>query len=199
MNATMPKYLVRELGEDSPWGSVNSINYWTCTVVPPIAAAVTGHWKEMPCIILGSFVMAVAPAFMVLETSVRATCAWLLLMSLGEVIWSPRFVTYTANLSPPGREGAFLVLANTPQFLAGLPTGWLSPAARKSGPAQGWALGCAAVVAAKQTRARRGSCRCVACSAAGTPSRRAGSCWSATARNSGATSGNRLRGSAGSG
>ena len=49
-----------------------------------------------------------------------------MLLSLGEVLWSPRFTTLTANLSPPGQEGAFLVLAYTPQFFATLPTGWIS-------------------------------------------------------------------------
>ena len=43
-----------------------------------------------------------------------------------QVIWSPRFNTFSANLSPDGKEGAFMVLAFTPQpaaeCLAALPT-----------------------------------------------------------------------------
>ncbi|CAJ1335098.1 unnamed protein product [Effrenium voratum] len=126
MNATMPKYLVRELGEDAPWGTVNSINYWICATLPPVVTMATAKWRNFPAIFLGSVVMSLSPVFMIFEVSVRATCAWLATMSVGEVIWSPRFNTFSANLSPDGKEGVFLVLAFTPQFLAGLPTGWLS-------------------------------------------------------------------------
>ncbi|CAE7771797.1 Ttn [Symbiodinium pilosum] len=126
MNATMPKYLVRELGEDVPWGSVNSINYWMCAALPPFITMATAKWRNFSAILFGSVVMSLSPAFMIFEVSVRATCAWLITMSVGEVIWSPRFNTFSANLSPDGKEGAFMVLAFTPQFLAALPTGWLS-------------------------------------------------------------------------
>ena len=72
-------------------------------------------------------VLSLSPAFMIFEVSVRATCAWLATMSLGEamdvksslrsceVIWSPRFNTYSADLSPDGKEGIFMVIAFTPQ------------------------------------------------------------------------------------
>eukprot|EP00439_Symbiodinium_sp_Y106_P051756 s3186_g6.t3 len=126
MNATMPKYLVRELGEDVPWGSVNSINYWMCALLPPLITVATAKWRNFSAILFGSVVMSLSPSFMIFEVSVRATCAWLVTMSIGEVIWSPRFNTFSANLSPDGKEGAFMVLAFTPQFLAALPTGWLS-------------------------------------------------------------------------
>ncbi|CAK9052120.1 unnamed protein product [Durusdinium trenchii] len=126
MNATMPKYLVRELGEDAPWGTVNSINYWICALLPPVVTLATAKWRNFPAIFLGSVVMSLSPAFMIFEVSIRATCAWLATMSVGEVIWSPRFNTYSADLSPDGKEGIFMVIAFTPQFLAGLPTGWLS-------------------------------------------------------------------------
>ncbi|CAE6963929.1 unc-22 [Symbiodinium natans] len=126
MNATMPKYLVRELGEDVPWGSVNSINYWMCACLPPLVTMATAKWRNFSAILFGSVVMSLSPAFMIFEVSVRATCAWLVTMSIGEVIWSPRFNTFSANLSPDGKEGAFMVLAFTPQFLAALPTGWMS-------------------------------------------------------------------------
>jgi len=126
MNATMPKYLVRELGEDAPWGTVNSINYWICALLPPVVTVATAKWRNFPAIFLGSVVMSLSPAFMIFEVSLRATCAWLATMSVGEVIWSPRFNTFSADLSPDGKEGVFMVIAFTPQFLAGLPTGWIS-------------------------------------------------------------------------
>ena len=67
----MPKYLVRELGEDAarqqcgsvafkmsmllkslahkqvPWGSVNSINYWMCALLPPLITVATAKWRTL--------------------------------------------------------------------------------------------------------------------------------------------------------
>eukprot|EP00933_Yihiella_yeosuensis_P041774 TRINITY_DN36183_c0_g1_i1.p1 TRINITY_DN36183_c0_g1~~TRINITY_DN36183_c0_g1_i1.p1 ORF type:complete len:575 (+),score=66.32 TRINITY_DN36183_c0_g1_i1:69-1727(+) len=126
MNATMPKYLIREVGTQVPWGSVNSIHYWMCAIIPPFITALTSKWKDYSAILIGSTLMSLSPIFMAFEASVRAACFWMFCMSIGEVMWNPRFSTLSANFAPEGKEGAFMVIAYTPTFLAALPTGWLS-------------------------------------------------------------------------
>lgn len=44
-------------------------------------------------------------------------------LSLGESIWSPRWYDYSMSLAPHGREGIFTALASAPLFAAKLPTG----------------------------------------------------------------------------
>ncbi len=46
-------------------------------------------------------------------------------LSLGESVWSPRWYDYSMSLAPEGREGIFTALASAPLFAAKLPTGAL--------------------------------------------------------------------------
>ena len=49
--------------------------------------------------------------------------------TLGEAIWSPRLMQFTAELAPPGREGSYVALAYLPyfgaKFIAGPMAGFL--------------------------------------------------------------------------
>ena len=51
-------------------------------------------------------------------------------LSLGESVWSPRWYDYSMSLAPEGREGIFTALASAPLFAAKLPTGEASPSLR---------------------------------------------------------------------
>jgi hypothetical protein len=42
----------------------------------------------------------------------------MVLLSIGEVIWSPKLNEYTAAIAPPGQEGTYLGLTMVPWFLA---------------------------------------------------------------------------------
>jgi hypothetical protein len=52
-------------------------------------------------------------------------CGFVIVLSIGEMIWSPRWYDYTMACAPPGREGVFGALALMPLFVAKLPTGIL--------------------------------------------------------------------------
>jgi hypothetical protein len=76
-------------------------------------------------------------------------------LSLGESIWSPRWYDYSMSLAPHGREGIFTALASAPLFAAKLPTGapahttlpnW--PATAPSKPKLGNLSGCSLMSAA---------------------------------------------------
>ena len=49
--------------------------------------------------------------------------------TVGEAIWSPRLMQFTAEIAPPGREGSYVALAYLPYFaaklIAGPMAGWL--------------------------------------------------------------------------
>lgn len=61
-----------------------------------------------------------------MSTSIPAVVMFIVLLSVGEAFWSPRFYEYTVSVAPEGREGTFMSLASAPLFLAKLPVGWLS-------------------------------------------------------------------------
>ena len=50
----------------------------------------------------------------------------MVLLSIGEAIWSPRLNDYTVSVSEEGREGTYMALSSAPLFLAKLPVGILS-------------------------------------------------------------------------
>lgn len=55
-----------------------------------------------------------------------AAVAFVVLLSLGEAVWSPRTYDYTLSISPLGKEAAFAALSTAPLFVAKVPVGLLS-------------------------------------------------------------------------
>ena len=67
--------------------------------------------------IWGTFVMA-APAFLLAIGPYWWTLyLYLILMTVGEAMWSPRFLQYAAEIAPEGRTGEYMGVAQLPWFL----------------------------------------------------------------------------------
>ena len=54
-----------------------------------------------------------------------ATVLFVIQLSLGESIWSPRWYDYSMSVAPEGREGVFTAMASAPLFLGKFVTGTL--------------------------------------------------------------------------
>lgn len=54
-----------------------------------------------------------------------ATVLFVVQLSLGESIWSPRWYDYSMSVAPEGREGVFTAMASAPLFLGKFVTGIL--------------------------------------------------------------------------
>ena len=54
---------------------------------------------------------------------------FMIIFTIGEAIWSPRLMQFTAEIAPPGREGSYVALSYLPyfgaKFVAGPMSGWL--------------------------------------------------------------------------
>jgi MFS family permease len=97
-------------------------------IMVPIAAALTRKADVYRMMIVGTFIMA-APAFLLaLEPSIWLLGAYIVIMTIGESIWQPRFLQYAAEIAPEGRTGAYMGVARFPWFLTkmitGLYAGW---------------------------------------------------------------------------
>ena len=113
-------------GAQVPYATVLSINFWICVFAPPVVATATARWNADPMRVMipGVAVMALAPlAPLLAPARVGGVVAWVVLLSVGEVVWSPRSTAYVASLAPAGREGAFMQLTSWPTFLSKLPAG----------------------------------------------------------------------------
>ncbi|DBB09683.1 hypothetical protein WJX82_003832 [Trebouxia sp. C0006] len=126
LDATLPKYQVRSFGCDAPVGTVYSINpAMIMTLVPLVGAAAT-HYSHFDMIHYGSYVSALSPLWMALFTTEWATVLFVVQLSLGESIWSPRWYDYSMSVAPEGREGVFTAMASAPLFLGKFVTGTAS-------------------------------------------------------------------------
>ncbi|UCE58293.1 MAG: MFS transporter [Phycisphaerales bacterium] len=94
-------------------------------VAVPIIAAITQKAKVYKMMIIGTFVMA-APAFLLVIGPYWWTLAgYLLIMTIGEAMWQPRFLQYAAEIAPEGRTGVYMGVAQLPWFLTKVLVPWL--------------------------------------------------------------------------
>ncbi len=127
----LPQYVSRAMG---PIGQrymeffVNAINPILIFILAPGIAALTRKRNVYNMMIAGTFVMA-APAFLLgIKPSLILLVLYIVIMSVGEAMWQPRFLQYAAEIAPKGRTGAYMGVAQFPWFLtkvvAGLYAGW---------------------------------------------------------------------------
>jgi dipeptide/tripeptide permease len=123
---TWPKYSLREFGDDFPFAWYWSINPAMIIVLTPIVTALTRHMKPYPVIVTGALISALSVFAMAFSTTIAASVTFIVLLSIGEALWSPRLYEYTATIAPRGRESSYMGLSEIPLFLAKPVVGWMS-------------------------------------------------------------------------
>lgn len=118
--------MVREFGENTPKGRVYAINPALIIILVPIITAATTAVDPLVMIHRGTYVSALSVFFLALSTSLPACVMFVVTLSIGEAIWSPRLYDYTMSVAQEGREGTYMALSSAPLFLAKLPVGFLS-------------------------------------------------------------------------
>ncbi|KAJ1433376.1 major facilitator superfamily domain-containing protein [Ochromonadaceae sp. CCMP2298] len=126
LDATLPTYLVRCFGANVPKGLIYSINPLLIMFLTPVVAALTSHHAHFDMIKYGGYITAISPFFLAASTSIWAVVCFVVVLSLGEAVWSPRTYDYTMSIAPEGREASFSALASAPLFAAKVPVGLLS-------------------------------------------------------------------------
>lgn len=123
LDATFPKYMVRNFGRDAPFGSLIALNPFCVVVVTILSAPLGMMYHPVPVIIFGSFISALSPFALAMGHTYTNAIVFVLLLSIGEGIWSPRLYEYSVMIAEKGREGTYMALAAAPMFLATLLTG----------------------------------------------------------------------------
>ena len=123
LDATFPKYMVRVFGPDAPFGSLIALNPLCVVLVSLLSAPLGLKYHPVPIIILGSFISALSPFVLAIGHTYANAILFVLLLSIGEGIWSPRLYEYSVMIAERGREGVYTALAAAPMFLASLLTG----------------------------------------------------------------------------
>ena len=105
MDGTLPKYMMREFGADAPKGLVYSINPFLIIILVPIITAATTTVEPLVMIKYGTYVSALSVFFLAFSTSIWACVMFVVCLSIGEALWSPRLYDYTMSVCQEGREG----------------------------------------------------------------------------------------------
>jgi MFS family permease len=95
----------------------SNINPLLIFILAPLVAGLTARANVYRMMILGTFVMA-APTFLLsIGPSVPLLLSYILLMTIGEAMWQPRFLQWIAEIAPEGKTGAYMGIGQLPWFL----------------------------------------------------------------------------------
>jgi len=118
MHFTWPKYVLREQGEAFPVGTVWSLNSLLILFLAPAATALTRHRRPFEVLLFGAFISAASPFVLCLGSTFPFQIAMIVVLTVGEALWSPRLYEYNVAIAPRGREATYVSLAMLPYFLA---------------------------------------------------------------------------------
>jgi len=105
--------------------AATSLNALLIFLLCPLVAALTTRTKVYSMMILGTAVMAAPTFILALGPTVPGLFGFILVMTVGEAIWQPRFLQYAAEIAPEGRTGAYMGVAQFPWFLTKI--NWVKP------------------------------------------------------------------------
>jgi MFS family permease len=145
---TFPKYGIRVLGEGVKIGNIYGVlNPVLIVFLVPLVGYLTKKISSYKMMMVGTFISAGAVFIAILPDRIFAPLMntwvgelvfirWLnvpveqrqplffilivfiIIFTIGEAIWSPRLMQFTAEIAPKNREGSYIALAYLPYFLA---------------------------------------------------------------------------------
>lgn len=141
LDMTLPVVMQRTSGPKARFALLQGLNPALVLVLVPVVQWATSGLSGYAVITGGALVTALAlvpVAFPFGGTGVATGgvlheqpalahyVAFVALFSLGEALWSPRFLPYALRLAPEGRQATYIALGSVPALLAKLPSSFLS-------------------------------------------------------------------------
>ena len=117
---TLPLYIDRAFAGTAVGANFeffSNLNPIIIFVVTPLVAAISSRANTYKMMIIGTFVMAAPTFLLACGTSATLLLTFILLMSLGEAMWQPRFLQWVAEIAPEGKTGAYMGIAQLPWFM----------------------------------------------------------------------------------
>ncbi|MBM4370400.1 MAG: MFS transporter [Deltaproteobacteria bacterium] len=126
---TLPYYIDRAFGGSTVGENFeffSNINPVLIFFLAPVVAALSTRARVYPMMIWGTLVMAVPTFLLALPPNPVILVAYILLMSVGEAMWQPRFLQWVAEIAPEGQTGLYMGIGQFPWFLTKVLTGLYS-------------------------------------------------------------------------
>lgn len=124
----MPKYWLRTIGPDAAIGTLQAINPILVVIGIVLFVPLAGRFRLFSMLVYGAMISCLSLFTLALPWQLfpgdMASAHYLMsalcmvILSVGEVIWSPKLYEYTAAIAPPGQEGTYLGLSQMPWFAA---------------------------------------------------------------------------------
>ncbi len=95
-------------------------------VLAPIVAGLTARANIYKMMIIGTLVMALPTFLLAIGPNLWLFLTYVLLMSVGEAMWQPRFLQWISEIAPEGKTGAYMGIGQFPWFLTKMVTGLYS-------------------------------------------------------------------------
>ncbi len=92
----------------------------------PIVAGLTARANIYRMMIIGTLVMALPTFLLSFGPNMPLFLTYVLLMSVGEAMWQPRFLQWIAEIAPEGKTGLYMGIGQFPWFLTKFVTGLYS-------------------------------------------------------------------------
>jgi MFS family permease len=95
-------------------------------LLTPIIAGLTASANVYKMMIYGTLVMAIPTFLLAVGPSIPLFLTYVLMMTIGEAMWSPRFLQWIAEVAPKGKVGLYMGVGQFPWFLDKVFTGFYS-------------------------------------------------------------------------
>lgn len=95
-------------------------------VLTPAVAALTAKKNPYSMMIAGTLVMSMPAFVLTLGPSINTLVTYLIIMTIGEAMWYPRFMQWVADLAPRGMTGIYMGIGQFPWFLTKVVTSFYS-------------------------------------------------------------------------
>lgn len=126
---TMPEYVLncfpKWVTDRMEW-FVDSANPILIFLLVPVVTAFTKRYHVVTMMILGSAVSAASTFLLAFGPNPVTLALYFVVFSIGEALWSSRFLEYSAEIAPEGRVAQYMGVANIPWILAKFTTGFYS-------------------------------------------------------------------------
>ena len=123
---TMPLYITRAypdgVADHMEW-LVNWINPLIIFLFVPVLTALTRKVNVYTLMMVGSLISALPTFLLAFGPNLYLLIAYFVIFSLGEALWSARFLEYASELAPDGQIAQYMGLANIPWLAAKFITG----------------------------------------------------------------------------
>ncbi|MBI5837704.1 MAG: MFS transporter [Candidatus Eisenbacteria bacterium] len=123
-----PKYWLRVIGENAPMGMFQAVNPILIVVGLILFIPLANKFNIFKMLVFGGIISSISLFALVLPwrwfgdnlvaSYTTMTMIQLVVLSIGEILWSPKLQEYTAAVAPPGQEGSYLGMSLVPYFVA---------------------------------------------------------------------------------